>query len=171
MAYHTDELELASDFQPLEGEANFGPTITREVVGGAHIAPHCIAVQNGNFVLIDWPNGLARHDKPGARVIRFPHGLMRFGESFEACASRLVSTQLGMNVDLVRVIHVYSYVDSTNHWHMEPLLLTRVSGQANPPSGATTITAPVGPELPSGAAWRGKPPFEEAYRNFLKLHL
>ena len=31
--YHTDDLELASEFQPLESEANFGPPLTREVVG------------------------------------------------------------------------------------------------------------------------------------------
>lgn len=38
MGFNTDDLELSSDFQPVEGEANFAPTITREVVGGAHIA-------------------------------------------------------------------------------------------------------------------------------------
>jgi ADP-ribose pyrophosphatase YjhB (NUDIX family) len=167
MGYNSDELPLASDFQPLEGEANFGPPLTREVVGGAHIAPHCISVEDGQFILVDWAEGLPRHDAPGTRAIRFPHGLIIFGESFEECASRLVADQLGMETARARVIHVYSYVDEANHWHMEPLILTYVTGQPAPPQGASVVRSEIGPELPEGAGWRGKPPFEEAFEQFI----
>ncbi len=92
---HTNNLALASDFQPHEGESNFGPTITREVVGGTHISPHCITVKGDEFVLVDWAEGFPRHDKPGTRAVRFPHGLMLFGESFEYRAVRLIRDQLG----------------------------------------------------------------------------
>jgi ADP-ribose pyrophosphatase YjhB (NUDIX family) len=169
--YNTDELELASNFQPLESEANFGPPLTREVVGGAHIAPHCICVEEDQFVLADWAEGLPRHDKPGTRAIRFPHGLMIFGESFEQCASRLVKDQLGMHVRKTRVVHVYSYVDDVNHWHMEPIMVTTVDGEPRPPAGATAVQSPVGAALPSGSAWRGKPPFEDTFENYIKPYL
>jgi hypothetical protein len=167
MSYHTDDLPLASDFQPLEGEANFGPPILREVVGGAHIAPHCITIQREEFVLIDWIEGLPRHDRPGARAIRFPHGLIKFGESFEACARRLVANQMGMEVVKTRVVHVYSYLDETNHWHMEPIVITRVDGEPIPPDKAHIVRCPVGPSLPTGSAWRGKPPFEETFTQYI----
>src|ERR1039458_5567290 len=105
MGFNTDELKLASDFQPLEREANFPPTITREVVGGAHIAPHAITVEGDEYVMVDWHEGLPRHDKPGTHAVRFPHGLIHYGETFEQCAERLVRDQLGMQTDSVEVVH------------------------------------------------------------------
>ncbi len=171
MSYHTDNLKLASNFQPLAGEANFPPPITKEVVGGAHIAPHCITVQDSRFVLVDWHRGLPRHDKPGERAIRFPHGLMLFGESFEACAERLVGNQLGMKVESVNVVHVYSYLDEMKQWHMEPILVVHVTGQPKPPEEATAVFGPIGPTLPEGGVWKGKPPFRETYDKYLKKFL
>lgn len=168
MGFNTDELELASDFQPIEGEANFPPTITREVVGGAHIAPHCITIEGDEYVLADWAHGLPRHDVAGERAIRFPHGLISFGESFEKCADRLVADQLGLDVVRMQVIHVYSSVDSSRHWHIEPLLLTWVSGDAKPPSDVTIIRHPIGPTLPEHGTWRGKPQFALTYEQFIK---
>lgn len=168
MSYHTDDLELASDFQPLEGEANFGPTLTREVVGGAHIAPHCIVILGDEFVLVDWSKGLPRHGQPGKRAVRFPHGLMQYGESYEETAARLVSAQMGLTVTKTRVIHVYSYLDETPHWHQEPILLTRVTGSAAPPVGATLLRCPIGPKLPEGSVWAGKPPFAKTYEEFIE---
>lgn len=167
MGYHVDDLERASEFQPHEGEANFGPPITTEVVGGTHIAPHAVTVRNGSFVLVDWADGLPRHDDPGDRSVRFPHGLMEFGETVAACADRLVSDQLGATVDSVRVVHVYSRVDDADHWHLEPLFLTRVSAPLDPPEGASAVETTVGPDLPDGAVWAGKPPFDETYSNHL----
>ncbi len=165
--YHTENLDLASDFELLEGEANFGPTITREVVGGSHIAPHCIAVKGNDYVLIDWSQGLPRHDKPGTRAIRFPHGLMRFGESFEECATRLINDQMGMVMESMNVVHVYSTVDDANHWHMEPILITRVSGEPTAPDSARILTHPIGSSMPEGWRWIGKPRFEEVVKKFI----
>jgi ADP-ribose pyrophosphatase YjhB (NUDIX family) len=167
VGYNSDDLPLASDFQPLDGEANFGPPLTREVVGGVHIAPHCITIHKDQYVLVDWSQGLPRHDPPGRRAVRFPHGLIRYGETFEQCASRLVRDQEGLEVVSSRVVHVYSYLDDTPHWHMEPLFLTFVTGDGAPPGGATLVRHPVGPTLPEGGRWAGKPPFEETYSKFI----
>lgn len=171
MGYHTDELELSSDFQPLEGEANFGPPLTREVVGGVHIAPHAITIQGSDFVLVDWHEGLPRHDSPGERSVRFPHGLMQFGESFLECAERLVSEQLGSDVSTTRVTHVYSRVDSADHWHLEPLILCVVDGESDPPEDATAVYSSIGPELPDNGKWIGKPEFSDTYENHIEPFL
>lgn len=166
--YHTDELELASDFQPFEGEANFGPPITREVVGGAHIAPHAITIDTeGRFVLVDWYEGLPRHGKPGKRSIRFPHGLIRHGEKYEDCAARLVEAQMGLSASRCRVVHVYSYLDEANHWHMEPIILTYVTGAEEHWSDRELVRCPARPALPEGSAWVGKPPFAETFAEFI----
>ncbi len=169
MGYNTEDLELASDFQPMEGEANFGPILTREVVGGAHIAPHaiCFDKKRREFVLVDWSEGLPRHDKPGTRAVRFPHGLLHFGEDFLDCSIRLVRDQLGMAVVEAQVLHVYSYVDDAKHWHMEPIILTQVEGEPETQEGAMPIYHSIGPKLPTDGKWWGKPPFEETYA----LHL
>jgi 8-oxo-dGTP pyrophosphatase MutT (NUDIX family) len=171
VGYNTDDLELASDFQPLEAEANFPPTITREVVGGAHIAPHAITVEGSEYVMVDWQEGLPRHDKPGTRAVRFPHGLIRYGETFEKCAERLVSEQLGMRTESVQVVHIYSYLDEAPHWHIEPILLVRVSGTPRTPEKASVIRAPIGPQLPEYGKWWGKPPFDTTYQNYLRPHI
>ena len=169
--FHTDELELSSGFQPLPGEANFPPPITREVKGGTHIAPQCITVEGGDYVMVDWTTGLPRHDASGTRSVRFPHGLIHFGETFEDCARRLVSEQLGMHVENVDIIHIYSHVDETRHWHIEPLLLVAVSGTPAPPPGAAVIRNPVGPNLPSGGKWVDKAPFDFAFVNYIEKRL
>ena len=171
MSHNTDDLPLASNFQPLEGEANFGPPITREVVGGAHIAPHCITVHDGKFILIDWEQGLLRHDPPGRRTVRFPHGLIKFGESFEGCAARLVREQLGMQVEVVNVVHVYSYVDEMTQWHMEPIMVMTVVGTPRMPNQTKAVYWPIGPSLPLGGVWSGKPPFEETFHKFIAQYI
>ncbi len=168
MGYHTDELELASPFQPLEGEANFGPTLTREVVGGAHLAPHVIMTDGSRLAMITWEQGLPRHDQPGTKATRFPHGLMLFGESFEECAARLAKAQAGVTIDLTRVVHVYSYLDDVNHWHMEPIVVARVDQTGNLPDGVVDLEWFDGAAFPSHGVWRGKPPFSHAYDNFIE---
>jgi 8-oxo-dGTP pyrophosphatase MutT (NUDIX family) len=163
-----NELKLASDFQPLQGEANFGPPILREVVGGAHIAPECVTVFDGKFVMTEWPNGLARHDKK--RTVRFPHGLIRFGETFEQCAERLVTDQLGMAVERVKVVYIYSYLDESKHWHLEPLLMVWVSGEPKLPTSASKIIVFEGDKLPDGAVWSSDS-FIEAYAKYISPEL
>jgi NUDIX domain len=156
---------LASDFTPLQGEANFPPPIQQEVVGGCHIAPECITVSGGQFVMIEWPKGLPRHDSN--RTVRFPHGLIKFGETIEQCAARLVSEQLGMAVDSTKALYIYSYVDEAQHWHIEPLLLVRVSGNPRLPPEASRTILVSGDTLPTGAVW-GADTFKEAYHLYIE---
>lgn len=144
-------LPLSSDFQPLKGEANFGPPILREVVGGVHIAPECITVENGDFVMAEWPHGLPRHDS--TRVVRFPHGLILYGETVEECAARLVREQLGMDVRKVDVLKIYSYMDDSPHWHIEPLLRVSVAGAPHPSAGVSQIIRHRDRTLPEGSVW------------------
>lgn len=146
-----NELKDASAFKPLPGEASFPPPIEREVVGGLHIAPECITREGKDFVMAVWPRGLPRHETH--RTVRFPHGLMQFGEEIEDTAARLVREQLGMTVVQSRVIHIDSYLDSQNHWHLEPWVLTDVEGEPRLPAEAESVVRFRGLELPKGALW------------------
>lgn len=159
-----DAYKLASSFAPLPGEANFPPPIDREVVGGLHIAPECITQEDGSFVMVDWPRGLPRHDS--GHTVRFPHGLMMFGETIEQCAQRLIKDQLGMAVDDVRVLEIDSYLDDQNHWHIEPLLLAQVSGNAVLPSEANGVVRFQGDGVPEEAVW-GAASFRRVYETYL----
>lgn len=160
---NTDDIPVSSNFTPLQGEANFAPPITRELVGGAHIAPECVTTQDGQFVMADWPDGLPRHDD--GHTVRFPHGLMLYGETIEDCAKRLVSDQLGMKVDNVRVLNIYSYMDDAPHWHIEPLLHVEVSGGDDLPSGVSGLVRHSDRTLPEFAVW-GDGEFEKVYDEF-----
>lgn len=159
----TTSYQAASDFKPLPGEANFAPPIGIEVVGGTHIAPECITHQDDHFVMTHWPNGLPRHET--VESTRFPHGLIRFGESIEACATRLVESQLGMKVESVRVLEIDSYVDDMDHWHIEPLLSVVVSGDPHTPSGAGGVVRFTGTNLPPTAVW-GEASFSRVYLKY-----
>jgi len=159
------EFLLSSDFQPLDGEANFGPPILREVVGGVHIAPECITVEDGDFVMAEWPDGLPRHD--AGRVVRFPHGLILYGETVEDCAARLIRDQLGMAVTKVEVLKIYSYMDDSPHWHIEPLLRVAVTGTPAPPAGVSRIIRHRERTLPEGGVW-SPGEFEKVYDEFFR---
>jgi len=143
--------ELASDFKPLPGEATFPPTIEQEVVGGTHIAPECVLKKGQTFFMTVWPTGLPRHET--TRTVRFPHGLIRFGETIEICAQRLVHAQIGLKVEEVRVLKIDSYLDDKNHWHIEPILLVEASGDPTPPDEAGGYVTFQGTALPQGAVW------------------
>ena len=156
--------KLASDFRPEIGEANFPPPLTHEVVGGMHIAPECFTVRNGLFVMTIWPNGLPRHEQ--TRTVRFPHGLMRFGETLEETAQRLVKAQQGLSVVRVNVLKVDSYVDDMNHWHLEPVLLVDVEGEPDLPKEAEKLVEFDSLNLPEGSVW-GK----ESFQNTIKEHV
>ena len=113
---HAGGFTISSDFRPLPGEANFGPPLPFiEVTGGAHIAPEVIAREGEHFLMTVWPQGLDRHD--AHRTVRFPHGLMMFGETLEETARRLIVAQLCAELVRCRVVHVDSYVDESGHWH------------------------------------------------------
>jgi hypothetical protein len=158
------DYQAASDFQPLPGEANFPPPILKEVVGGMHIAPECITLHKGQFIMAIWPNGLPRHEV--TRTVRFPHGLMRFGETILEAATRLVGDQLGLNVEGVRALEIDSYVDEMKHWHIEPLLLVTTSGEPKVAAEASGVVTFQGTDLPEGSVW-GRDSFQRVYSQYL----
>jgi 8-oxo-dGTP pyrophosphatase MutT (NUDIX family) len=157
MTHNEDAYELASDFKPLPGEACFPPTIEMEVVGGAHIAPEIVTRHEGRFLMVEWPQGLPRHETE--RTTRFPHGLMRFGESLEDCAQRLVADQLGMEVSKIQLLHLDSYLDERNHWHIEPIVLAEVSGEPKLNAAAGGLQYFDGDDLPEHSVWSSRENF------------
>ena len=127
-----------SKYRATNDEANFGAPIIAQVSHGAHITFELVANKNDTFYMTRWPTGLPRHDDP-PNVLRFPHGLIRFGETMEQCASRLVHDQLGMEVKSVKIVYLDSYVDEQNHWHIEPGCIVEVDGEPRLPDGASEI--------------------------------
>jgi ADP-ribose pyrophosphatase YjhB (NUDIX family) len=114
-------------------------------------------------VMAEWPDGLPRHDTE--RVVRFPHGLILYGETIEACAERLVGAQLGMKVQSVRTLKIYSYMSEGPQWHIEPLLHVEVAGSPNPPAGVSRILRHFDRCLPDGSVW-GAGEFEKVFDEF-----
>lgn len=157
-------LEKSSDFVPLPGEACFPPPIEVEVVGGLHIAPECITRKGLTFYMIDWPNGLPRHETH--RTVRFPHGLMRFGEGVLQCAERLVRDQLGAKVVRADVIRLDSYLDDKQHWHLEPILLVEIDGEPKPHGEARGVVTFEGYTLPGGSVWGA-----DSFRNLFEAKI
>ena len=99
-----------------------------------------------------WPDGLPGHDDP-PNALRFPHGLIRFGEALDECATRLVGEQLGMKVKDVEILYWDSYVDDHNHWHIEPGCLVEVEGTPKLPENASEVVTFTIDNIPKMTFW------------------
>lgn len=139
-------------YRAKNNEANFGSPITAQVVGGTHITFELITKKGASFYMTRWPSGLPGHDDP-PNALRFPHGLIQFGETMEECASRLVSEQLGMRVKHVEIAYLESYVDDSNHWHIEPGCIVELSGEPKVPKLASDIISFRINDLPDMTFW------------------
>ncbi len=154
----------SSGYKAVNNEANFGKPIENEVVDGMHMAPEIISWDGKKFYAVHWFHGLPRHDKLDA--IRFPHGLMIWGESMMDCAKRLVKEQLGMAVKSVKILSVESYVDNEKHWHIEPEILAEVTGEPRKPAEDSEIVIFELNDTPEMAYWKS-----EDFKKFLKENL
>lgn len=141
-----------SKYRATHNEANFGRPIVTQVSGGSHITFEFITKRGATFYMTRWPTGLPGHEDP-PNVLRFPHGLIRFGESLPECAGRLVRDQLGMVVTDVRIAYWDSYVDKLNHWHIEPGVIVEVSGRPRVPKLASEIVSFDVHHLPDMTFW------------------
>ena len=141
-----------SNYRATNNEANFGKPISTQVTGGTHVTFEMITYADEYFYVTHWPKGLPGHDDP-PDTLRFPHGLMRFGESLDDCAARLVQAQLGMKVNKAAVAYWDSYVDDHNHWHIEPGCFVEVFGKPVAPSGASEILRFTSDDIPKLTFW------------------
>jgi len=142
----------ASKYRAKNNETNFGKPITTQVIGGTHITFELVTKKGDSFFMTRWPDGLPGHDDP-PNALRFPHGLIQFGETMENCASRLVAEQLGMRVKHVEIAYLESYVDEFSHWHIEPGCIVDVSGEPNTPNLASEIISFRIGDLPDMTFW------------------
>ena len=141
-----------SNYRASNNEANFAKPIITQIAGGAHITFELVTKKGKKFYMTRWPRGLPRHDDP-PNVLRFPHGLIRFGESLTECAERLVKDQLGMKVKGVKIAYWDSYLDKMNHWHIEPGCIVEVEGEPKIPKHASEIVSFDVYHLPEMSFW------------------
>ena len=141
-----------SNYKATDNEANFGRPITSQVIKGTHITFELVTKKGKKFYMTRWPRGLPRHDDP-PDVLRFPHWLIRFGESLTECAARLVKDQLGMRVKRVKIAYLDSYLDKMNHWHIEPGCIVEVEGKPKIPKHASEIVSFDVHHIPEMSFW------------------
>ena len=67
--------------------------------------------------------------------------MIRFGETLEKCAERLVKEQLGSSLKNVSIAYWDSYLDDFNHWHIEPGAIVELKGPCNVPKQASEIVS------------------------------
>jgi ADP-ribose pyrophosphatase YjhB (NUDIX family) len=144
-----------SNYRATNKEANFGKPIVTQVAGGSHLTFEMITICDSTFYMTRWPKGLPRHDDP-PNVLRFPHGLIRFGESLTQCATRLVKDQLGLRVKSAKIAYWDSYLDDLNQWHIEPGCIVRVDGKPRVPKGASEIVTFNVSNIPEMTFWPRK---------------
>lgn len=142
----------ASNYRATNNEANFGQPIATQVAYGTHLTFEFICHNGTTFFMTRWPNGLPGHDDP-PNVLRFPHGLIRVGETLEECAKRIVHAQLGLHVRKVTIAYWDSYLDETKHWHVEPGCIVEVTGKPHIPKGASEIVEFDVHHLPTMTFW------------------
>ncbi|MCH7663924.1 MAG: NUDIX hydrolase [Chloroflexi bacterium] len=142
----------ASTYKAKDNEANFGEPIEDQIKGGTHITLELVTKKGDRFCMTKWPQGLPRHEDP-PNALRFPHGLMIFGETPEESAARLVKDQLGMAVDNCKIAYMESYLDDMKHWHIELGFIVDVSGNPKIPRDAEEIVEFTAEKIPKMTFW------------------
>jgi hypothetical protein len=114
-------------------EANFGPTIEREVQKGTHFTIENILHFDGKFVALRRPEAVPNHEVPGRALksgrpmLYFVHDLPIWGESLKQYINRIVMEQAGVKVASFRVIDLTmnTYEDS-QQWALTPYVLVEL---------------------------------------------
>lgn len=114
-------------------EANFGPPAERQAEGGTHITCEIILKKGNKYIALRRPEAIPGHEAPPHAknnpkgLLYFCHNLMRYGESMEECAKRIVKEQTGVSVKRVKTVYIDSAVqDKDNQWAFTPHLIAEV---------------------------------------------
>lgn len=114
-------------------EANFGPPIPKEVVGGTHITFEIILKKDKKFVALRRPNAIPEHELPPKAkdypngLLYFCHNLIRYGESVEECVKRIVKAQAGVGIKSYDIVDIESVVQAKdNQWSFIPYVVAEL---------------------------------------------
>ena len=142
------------------GEANFGPPIEEQVPGGTHITFEVVLTMDGQYVALRRPRGIPDHEIPTHAskhpegLCYFCHGLIRYGESVEACVSRLVREQAGVGVRSIRIIDIDSHVqEKDGQWAFNPIVLASLDALPSVSEEITEVVVFDAPTIPTDLAW------------------
>lgn len=124
---------MAYEYFYENGEANFGPPMSKEVQGGAHLTFDVILCDGTKVWAMRRPDGL--HDGP-KDALYFPHGLIRFGETVDTAVARLAKAQGGARISRVEIYNLPSWVEN-DHWHLALNVFALLDGT---PDGADGVS-------------------------------
>src|SRR5689334_3246085 len=111
-------------------EANFGPPIKSEVVGGTHFASECFLKFKDKYVALRRPLAVPEHEVPQkAQKLNSPclynvHGLPRWGESLQKYLERIIKAQTGVGIKSFKLADLSMGVyKKTKQWYIEPAFI------------------------------------------------
>lgn len=157
-------------------EANFGPPVDTEVLGGTHISCENILKFDGKYVALRRPEAIPGHEIPPKALrsksshLYFVHGLPRWGESMEEYVKRVISEQVGVGVNSFRIVDLDMEVyEDTKQWAWTPILIVGIDKLPTPGTYGNEITEVVSftkDNVPDDFGWWEK----DELKTFLKEH-
>ncbi|TSC75180.1 MAG: hypothetical protein G01um101444_26 [Parcubacteria group bacterium Gr01-1014_44] len=155
-------------------EANFGPPIESQILGGMHLAFEIILKKDEEYIALRRPKGIPEHELPPRAkdypdgLLYFCHNLIRYGESVEDCVQRIVKSQAGVGVKDFRVVYIDSSVqDKDDSWAIVPHVIAEVEELPKITNELTEVVLFTANSIPGDFAWWSKEDFEE----FLDEHI
>lgn len=134
-------------------EANFGPTIEKEVRKGTHFTIESVLHFEGKFVALRRPQAVPNHEIPeralefGVPMLYFVHDLPIWGESLREYLERIVMEQAGVKVASFRVFNLtMNTYDDSQQWALTPYVIVelesipKVGTYGNPVTEIVTFT-------------------------------
>lgn len=113
-------------------EANFGPTIKKEVKEGAHISSELILKYKNKYVALRRPKAIPGHEHPPKEkkdngYLYFVHNLPRWGENTFEYLNRLVQEQAGVKIKDYRIVDIEMEIyEDTRQWAITPLFIVEL---------------------------------------------
>lgn len=152
-------------------EANFGPSLRKQVAGGTHVTFEIILKKEGKYIALRRPNGIPEHELPSQAkdypqgLLYFCHNLIRYGESMEECTKRIVRKQAKVEIIKLQVVYIYSEVQAKdNQWAINPCIIAEVEKVPQINSDVTEVVLFDKNNAPQDFAWWTK----EELRKFLE---
>ena len=154
-------------------EANFGPTIPKQVNGGTHITFEIILKKDNQFVALRRPNAIPEHELPPQAknypngLLYFCHNLIRYGEPIETFIKRTVKEQTGVGVKNYKILDISSEVqDKDDQWSFMPYVIAELADIPQTNQEVTEVVLFDKNSIPDDFGWWTKEELKEFFEEY-----
>jgi len=140
-------MSMAFEYHWERKEANFGPPVEGEVLGGTHISIENFLMFEGKFVALRRPEANPQHEIPekarraNKALLYFVHNLPIWGETMDEYVERVIGEYAGVKPESYTVVDMTMDVyEDTKQWAWTPYTVVNLDSLPKPGLYGNEIT-------------------------------